>query len=257
MSETPFASLYAATYDALYRHKDYDGEVALVQRLFSEHREDETRSVLDLGCGTGAHAIRLAGLGYEVVGVERSAAMLEVARRKAADLELHEADLREVDLGRTFDAVLLLFAVLGYQTRDEDVLAALGAARRHLRPGGVLVSDFWYGPAVLHQRPSPRFARIPLERGELLRSVTAELEERGHLCRVRYELKRIEGERVVEQAEEEHLVRFFFPDELRSLLEVSGFSLVRLSAFPEIDSEPDETTWNAVGVAAAGPPPQA
>jgi SAM-dependent methyltransferase len=249
VSETPFASLYAATYDALYRDKDYDGEVRLVRRLFSDHAEDAIRSVLDLGCGTGSHAIRLADLGYEVVGVERSPAMLEVARRKSPDLELRQADIRDVDLGRTFDAVLLLFAVLGYQTGDEDALAAIGTARRHVRPGGLLVFDVWYGPAVLHQRPSPRFTRVPLEHGELLRSVTPELDEARHLCRVRYELTRVEGERVVEQAEEEHLVRFFFPDELESLLERSGFSLVRLTAFPEIDAEPDETTWNAVAVA--------
>jgi len=83
VSRTPFASLYAATYDALYRDKDYDGEVALVERLFREHGVGEVSSVLDLGCGTGSHAIRLAARGYEVVGVERSEAMLEVARRKA------------------------------------------------------------------------------------------------------------------------------------------------------------------------------
>jgi SAM-dependent methyltransferase len=249
VSGTPFASLYAATYDALYRDKDYDGEVALVRRLFREHGEGEIRSVLDLGCGTGSHAIRLAGLGYEVVGVERSAAMLEVARSKSADLELHQADIRDVELGRTFDAALLLFAVLGYLTSDEDVLAALRTARRHLWRAGLLVLDVWYGPAVLHQRPSPGFARIPLERGVLLRSVRSELDQERHLCRVRYELKRVEGELVVEHAEEEHLVRFFFPDELASLLERSGFSLVRLAAFPEIDREPDETTWNALAVA--------
>jgi SAM-dependent methyltransferase len=253
VSESPFASLYAATYDALYRDKDYDGEVALVERLFREHGEGAIRSVLDLGSGTGSHAIRLADLGYEVVGIERSAAMLEVARRKRSDLELHEADIRDFDLGRTFDAVLLLFAVLGYQTSDEDVLAALDAARRHLRPGGLVVFDFWYGPAVLHQRPSPRFRRLPLERGELLRSVTAELDEERHLCRVRYELRRVEGERVVEQAEEEHLVRFFFRDELEALLERSGLSLVRLAAFPEVDLEPDEATWNALAVAVPSP----
>jgi len=148
-----------------------------------------------------------------------------------------------------FDAVLLLFAVLGYQTGDDDVVAALRTAHRHLRPGGLLVADVWYGPAVLHQRPSPRFTRIPLEQGELVRSVTAELDDERHLCRVRYELKRVDGGQVVEQADEEHLVRFFFREELRSLLEQSGFSLVRLAAFPAIDAEPDESTWNALVVA--------
>ncbi len=249
-----FSSLYAATYDALYRDKDYQHECKLVRQLFRAHGEGEIRSILDLGCGTGNHAARLAELGYEVVGVERSAAMVEIARAKTvadANVELHESDIRGFDLGRQLDAVLLLFAVLGYQTEDEDVLAALATARRHLRPGGLLVFDVWYGPAVLHERPSTRFSRIPLERGELLRAVTPDFDQRRQLCRVRYELWRVEEERIREAAEEEHLIRFFFGNELRLLLSYSGFSLVRLSAFPDIESEPDETTWNVVAVARA------
>ena len=249
-----FSSLYAATYDALYRDKDYDRECELLQRLFLEHGAGEIRSVLDLGCGTANHTVRLAALGYNVVGVERSIEMLDVAREKTAaqpNVELHQSDIRDLDLGRTVDAALLLFAVLGYQNEDDDVLAALATVRRHLRPGGLLVFDVWNGPAVLHERPSARFARIPLERGELLRAVTPELDESRHVCRVLYELWHIDGDRVLDAASEEHAVRFFFPDELRMLLPRSGFSLVRLSAFPNIESEPDETTWNVVAVARA------
>lgn len=253
MSDDAFSSLYAETYDALYREKDYDREVELVEQLVREHGSGEARTILDLGCGTGNHAIRLAERGYDVVGVERSAAMLELAREKAesAGVELHQADVRDFELGRGVDAVLMLFAVLGYQTEDDDALAALATARRHLRPGGLLVFDVWYGPAVLHERPSTRFSRIPLEQGELLRAVTPELDPIRQLCRVRYDLWRVEGERILEAAQEEHVMRFFFPNELRLLLSQSGFELVRLSAFPEIDAEPDEMTWNVVGVGRA------
>jgi SAM-dependent methyltransferase len=250
----PFSSLYAATYDELYREKDYDRECELLRRLFREHAESEVHSVLDLGCGTGSHAVRLADLGYDVVGVERSSEMLDVARAKKGareNPELLQADIRAVHLGRTVDAALLMFAVLGYLTEDADVLAALATARRHLRPGGLLVFDSWYGPAVLHERPETRFARIPLEHGELLRAVTPQLNQDRQLCRIRYELWQLEGGRVREAAEEEHEMRFFFRNELRLLLSSAGFSLVRLSAFPEIDSEPSETTWNIVAVARA------
>lgn len=249
-----FSSLYATTYDALYREKDYEGECEILQQLFLEHGKGEIRSVLDLGCGTANHDVCLAALGYDVVGVERSATMLELARAKTAaqpNVELHEADIRSFDLGRHVDAVVLLFAVLGYITEDADVMATLATARRHLGPGGLLVFDVWYGPAVLQQRPSTRFSRIPLERGELLRAATPELDQLRQLCRVRYELWHVEEDRISESAEEEHVIRFFFGNELRLLLSSSGFSLVRLSAFPDTDREPDETTWNVVVVARA------
>jgi len=247
-----FWSLYAGTYDALYREKDYRRESEIVLELLREHGQGEIRSILDLGCGTANHAVRFAEMGCEVVGVERSAAMLDIARGKVdagASVQLHRSDIRSFELDRRFDAAVMLFAVLGYQTSDEDVLAALGTARRHLRPGGALAFDVWYGPAVLHERPSTRFASIPLERGELVRSVTPQLDEPAKLCHVRYELERIEGDRIVESAVEEHVVRFFFPDELELLLDRAGFSLVRLSAFPEIARTPDETTWNVIAVA--------
>jgi hypothetical protein len=47
-----------------------------------------------------------------------------------------------------------MFAVLGCQLDNSDVVASLGGARRHLRPSGLLFFEVWYGPAVLHQRPS-------------------------------------------------------------------------------------------------------
>jgi SAM-dependent methyltransferase len=249
-----FSSLYAATYDALYREKDYGRECEMVLDLLREYGRPETRSILDLGCGTGRHALPFAEMGLDVVGVERSPAMLDRARTRVepwTNIELVQSDIRNLELDRQFDGVVMLFAVLGYQTSDDDVVAALETARRHLVPGGALVFDVWYGPAVLHQGPSSGFSRIPLERGELLREVKPELDEEAHLCRVRYELSRIEDEQIVERAAEEHAVRFFFPDELRSLLERAGFSLVRLSAFPEVDRIPDETTWNVIAVARA------
>ena len=112
------------------------------------HGPDPVRSILDLGCGTGNHSLVLAGRGYQVTGVDFSADMLERARGKlalacgegrkpAGKLELVQGDVRSVGLGRQFDAVLMMFAVLGYQIGNQDVQAALATVRRHLKPGGV------------------------------------------------------------------------------------------------------------------------
>jgi SAM-dependent methyltransferase len=254
VNDSAFSSLYASTYDALYRDKDYAREARLVDRVLRQHAAGDLGSVLDLGSGTGNHALQLADLGYDVVGVERSTAMLEIARVKLAgraNVELHEGDIRGFDVGRIVDAALILFAVLGYQTEDEDVLAALRSARRHVRPGGLLAFDVWYGPAVLHERPSARSARIPVDGGELLRVVTPVLDVNRQLCRIHYELSRAVDGEVVESATEEHTLRFFFPNELRLLVGASGFELLRLTAFPDVDSEPDETTWNVLALARA------
>jgi hypothetical protein len=59
------------------------------------------------------------------------------------------------------------------------------------------------------------------------------------------------GERVSNEIEESHQMRYFFPRELDLFLETSGFCPVRLGAFPDFDREPNETTWNVIGVARA------
>ncbi|MEM3484223.1 MAG: class I SAM-dependent methyltransferase [Candidatus Methanomethyliaceae archaeon] len=256
MSEV-FGPVYADAYDLLYYDKDYAAECDLIKRIFHDFGQGAIRCVLDLGCGTGNHAIPLAQRGYEVVGVDRSESMLAHARRKAANLQgnnkviFHRGDIRNVDLKREFDAVLMMFAVLGYQHENADVLSALRTARRHLRPDGLLVFDVWYGPAVLQQRPCQRVKVIPTPEGQILRVASGELDIRHHICTVHFHVWLLEGKQLVAETEEKHPVRYFFPLELELFLECSGFDLIRLGAFPEFDREPDEATWNALGVARA------
>jgi SAM-dependent methyltransferase len=256
MSEV-FGSVYADSYDALYQDKNYLSECALIEQIFQKYGDRPIRRLLDLGSGTGNHAIPLAQQGYEVVGVERSASMLAHARTKAAKclpenrVRFQQGDIRNVELGCQFDAALILFAVLGYQHENADVLAALRTARRHLRPGGLLVFDIWYGPAVLRERPSQRCKVIPTSTGKILRVASGTLDSLHHLCRTDYLLWRWSDGKPVEETTESHLMRYFFPRELELFLQCEHFALDRLGAFPEFDRDPDETTWNVLGAAHA------
>jgi SAM-dependent methyltransferase len=256
----PFGSNYARCYDALYAEKDYEAECDLIERVLRTYGEGKIASILDLGCGTGNHALPLARRGFEVIGVDRSEFMLEQARSKAASsgptfhADFYQADIKSVDVGRRFDAALMMFAVLGYQLANEDVIAALRAARRHLDPGGLFVFDVWYGPAVLFQRPSERVKIIPTSTGKILRVSSSELATNHHACAVRYHVWTFAADRLLSETEEEHTVRYFFPLELKLFLEATGFTLIRLGAFPEFDCEPDETTWNVLAVARAAEP---
>jgi SAM-dependent methyltransferase len=251
---TTFGPTYAGLYDRLYAQKDYPAECDALERAFAAHADGPVRSVLDLGCGSGNHALPLARRGYEVVGVDRSEGMLARFREKAAGLPgacCACGDLREVDLGRTFDAALMMFAVLGYQLGNGDVLAALRTARRHLRRGGLFVADFWYGPAVLRERPAERVKALPTPGGQVIRLASGELDERRHVCHVRYRLWHFQGDRLAGEAAETHGMRYFFPLEVEMLLGVCGFELLRLGGFPDLDREPDASSWTVAAVARA------
>jgi len=256
MNQT-FGPTYAQAYDLLYLDKDYPAECDLIENIFHRYGDKPISRVLDLGCGTGNHAFPLASRGYEVVGIERSESMLAQACNKLAHaltkpkLSYRTGDIRRVKLENEFDAVLMMFAVLGYQLENKDVLAALKTARQHVRPGALFIYDVWYGPAVLHQRPSERSRVIPTADGKILRIASGQLDVSRHLCSVHFNLWKISGKCIVSETEETHLMRYFFPLELNLLLECAGFSPIRLGAFPEFDRDPDETTWNILGVGRA------
>jgi len=98
-------------------------------------------SVLDAGCGTGRVAIELARRGVEVVGVDLDDGLLAAARTKAPDLAWHLADLASVQLGRTFDVVVLAGNVMIFVAPGTEA-AVIANMRAHLAPGGRIVAGF-------------------------------------------------------------------------------------------------------------------
>ena len=117
------------------------GEADLVESL-------GPRSVLDAGCGTGRVAIELARRGLDVVGVDLDASMLDKARRKEPDLPWILGDVIDVDLGRTFDVVLLAGNVMIFLVPGTEAAVVANLAR-HLEPGGALVAGFSLEPGRL------------------------------------------------------------------------------------------------------------
>jgi SAM-dependent methyltransferase len=105
---------------------------------------DQPMRILDLGCGHGRHANRLAALGHQVTGFDRSAGFLELARREAAarnvTVDYRLGDMRQLDYDQVFDRVLMMFTVFGYFD-DRENLLVLGNIARALKPGGRLLFD--------------------------------------------------------------------------------------------------------------------
>ena len=247
-----FGHSYADRYDALYHDKNYEQECDWIETLSKQYAAPPVKTLLDLVCGTGSHAYIFDRRGYTVTGVDVSAEMLAVAEKKRSGLEkvefIHE-DIRTLRLGKTFDVVMMMFAVLGYQYTNADVTAALRTVREHLRPGGVFIFDVWYGPAVLYTRPSDRLKQIQTARGKILRAARGSLDTLHHLARVDYHLWTLEGDRLVDESEESHQMRYFFPQELDLFCSQAGLSLKTLLPFDDLQGTPSEETWNVMGVA--------
>jgi SAM-dependent methyltransferase len=178
----------------------------------------EGAEVLDVPCGHGRIANRLASRGAHVTGLDADAYFLERARADAAErgveVEYVQGDMRELPWVERFDALVNWFTSFGYFD-DEGNRAWLEAARRTLKPGGRLAID-------VHSRDVFMRNRVPasiVERdGDLLVDRHSFDVESG-----REESERwiVRGGRVRKTA---YSVRFYTFTELRSLLLNSGFA---------------------------------
>jgi SAM-dependent methyltransferase len=246
---------YAHSYDALYQDKDYEAECDFLEKVFQAYAHSTVGLILDLGCGTGGHAIPLARRGYTVTGLDSSAQMLSVARAKSAQagapIEFVAGDIRNVVLGQTFDVVLAMFAVMSYQTSNADLAAAIRSARRHLQPGGLFIFDAWFGPAVLIEQPADRYRTVEAGDERIHRFVHPELDVVAQTVVVKYEVLRVRAGQLLEKVDEAHPMRFLFVQEVAYFLENGGFRLVQACPFMDMERELTGRDWNMSVIAEA------
>jgi SAM-dependent methyltransferase len=223
---------YARYYDLLYQDKDYVAEAEYVASHIRAHSLQAKR-ILELGCGTGAHAEHLARMGYSIHGVDMSEEMLAHAESRKATLPAEVAarlsfslgDVRSVRAGETYDSVISLFHVMSYQITNADLLAAFETAAVHLSSGGLFLFDFWYGPAVLTQRPEVRVKRLADEKIKVTRIAEPVMHVNDNVVDVNYTVFiEVKATGQVEQTSETHQMRYLFLPELKGYLIDAGFT---------------------------------
>lgn len=247
-----FLDKYAEYYDLFYSDKDYEKECDFLEEIFRAYNA-QPKKILDMGCGTGNHAIPLAKRGYEISGIDASESMISRARKKAnqagVNIAFYVQKMQDVNVNEKFDAAICMFAALNYVTSTDDLLRALKAINRHLQPGSLFIFDFWYGPAVLSIKPSVRTKTIEHDGKKLIRTVTPEMDVNRHVCKTHYSCSVFKDGNIIDQFNETHEVRYFFPLEIQHYLEDAGFELLKLCNFMELGKEPGEATWNVTAIA--------
>lgn len=142
-----YGSRLSRIYDVVYRSrgKDFAAEARVVAGLIRDRRPGAS-SLLDVGCGTGEHLRHWRDIFAHVEGVDISPDMRAVARAKLPGVPIHDGDMRDFDLGRTYDGICSLFSTLGYMTSTSELDTAVARLAAHLPVGGVLVAEPWWFP---------------------------------------------------------------------------------------------------------------
>lgn len=116
------------------------------QPSLREALEEEKNLVLDLGCGTGTLTELLSGKGFDMIGVDNSEEMLQLAmekKEKSGSKILYLCqDMRDLDLYSTVGTVISVCDSINYLLEDEDVADTFSLIENYLYPGGIFIFDF-------------------------------------------------------------------------------------------------------------------
>jgi SAM-dependent methyltransferase len=195
----------------------------LVEMLVAVLQLEPGDRVLDLACGSGDHARRLARQGLEVVGIDVAPSLVAYSQQKATEeritgVQFEQGDMRELDLDAEFDAVLLLSGSFGFfdDVTNYDVLRRMVRA---LKPDGWVLIDV-FDPTEMVVRP-PRRSWSHYGGGYNLRTIWWEPET----CTYVTEFVFIDDAGVLNTAAERERIRVYSLPEWRAMFDDVGLSL--------------------------------
>ncbi len=138
-------SNFAAVYDALMDNIPYDEWFSYLHTLLKEHDVNDGL-IAELGCGTGNITEHLSLSGYDMIGIDNSPAMLDIANEKKAEngtktLYLCQ-DMREFELYGTVRACICLCDSINYITESDELTHVFSLVNNYLDPSGIFIFDF-------------------------------------------------------------------------------------------------------------------
>ena len=221
--------------------------------LLSKHTQaldNKDCFLLDLGCGTGNYTQHLAKNIGRVKGVDLSPEMVEIASSRHQGLSnatFEVGDMTQYNKEKDVDIITALFHVVCYQTQNAALTSFFENAAKMLKPGGLLAFDFWYGPAVLTDRPGSRTKTFDLENRCVTRTAEPTLYANENKVNVCYELlveDKTSAER--ERIEENHQMRYLFYPEIELFAKHAGFEILESLEWMKLDLPLSFDSWNGI-----------
>lgn len=134
-------TLLAPYYDLMYADRSPREEVDFFCRIFDRHKKNANTRILNLCCGTGIHDQLLVDRGFEVVGIDASEEMLQMAKRKNPGIRYEKGTMSDIKVEGTFGAILCFYNAILYNADEIQMRYALFQAAKLLDNGGVFICD--------------------------------------------------------------------------------------------------------------------
>jgi 2-polyprenyl-3-methyl-5-hydroxy-6-metoxy-1,4-benzoquinol methylase len=250
MASVTFEDKYVQYYELFNQSKDYSIECNFLKNAFKKHSKSEIISILDLGCGTGMHSKILSKKGFFITGIDISESMIKKAISKnISNTQFKVGNMKEFNFKQKYDAVITMFSAIGYITKNKDLKSTFKSIKNHLKPSGLIIIDCWNGLGVINKLPSSRTKEVKTNNYKIKRTSYPTLNAEEHTSHVKFNFEVEKDNTLIDSFTEDHLVRFFFPQELRSYLEESGFEVLEICPSYKLGEKLDEKAWNMIVIA--------
>jgi ubiquinone/menaquinone biosynthesis C-methylase UbiE len=227
---TWWESWFGEEYLDLYPHRDI-GAARREAAFALAHLPEKPAPLLDLCCGSGRHSLPFAEAGVPPIGLDYSAPLLDLARRRDRHLFLVRGDMRSLPFpDESFAAVVNFFTSFGYFLRESENVAVVAEIERVLRRGGAFLCDTFARDYVLERL-------VPEERrrcGEKEYTIRRSWNAATRRIEKEIEVRREGSTEIFRES-----VRAYDADELAALLGHAGL--------------PVEVTWGGFDEAPVGP----
>lgn len=231
---------FAAYYDQIYHDKNYELECNFIISFFRKFGLSKGSKILDLGCGTGEHSVILGKKGFHMTGMDISEVALEIAKKKAQQMRINakfiKRDMSDFKLAEKFDACISMFSSLCYLIEIVQFKKTLQAVKQHLKPGGLLIFDYWNGNAVVNERPSTKVKIVKFGKRRIVRIATPKIDFPKQICEIEYHCIIIENHSVIDEFKEVHKIRYHFPADITDNLKEAGFDVIKISPINDANS---------------------
>lgn len=232
---------YSKYYDLLYKDKDYNKEVEYIEWLIHKYNPN-TKYILDLGCGTGKHDILLAKK-YNIVWVDISIDMINLAKKNTSNIEFILWDITEVKLNKKFDTIVSLFDVINYINENEKIIDTFKNVSEHLMDWWIFIFDCRYWPWVLTERPINKIKKMENDEIKVFRNTGIEMFSNENIVDVNFDIFIFNKEnKTIFKTKEKHRMRYLFLPEIKLFLDIAWLELIEAKEFITW-KEPWYNTW--------------
>jgi SAM-dependent methyltransferase len=228
----------------IYSVYDYEADCNHIIEVFNRYCYRVPTTILDLGCGTGTHALTLAARGYHVTGIDMSKRQIESAKKKTEMSEVSEkvdfihGDMRDFSLNTKFDVAVSLFGSFCYLLDDEDIEMTLKNIYNHLQDNGIIVFEFWHVGGVNPKASAGGYHTWNKYEGEnhkIIRLNTSIYNHETNTLDLEFDFYVLSDKIVIDEFGESHKLRLYSVGEIHTWLTRMGFDVIGIFEMNSFD----------------------